>query len=87
MPIALLDGYRNRVTSKKKPTIEAMIREEEDREKVETQRKRHKRVKNVYLVNRNKFWVEVNATDLQKEVDIENMDESSHKILQHRIRK
>ena len=82
----IVDDYRYRVGEKKKKVLEARIRDEEDQENV-VPRKRSKRQKNVYLVNRNKFWAVVNEATLGEEITDDSMDEKKHQILQHRIRK
>jgi len=43
-------------------------------------------LKAVYIVNAEKYWVKVASVDLNKKLDMDNLDENSHKILQHRIR-
>ena len=82
----IVDDYRYRVGEKKKKVLEDRIRDEEDQEN-EVPRKRSKRQKNVYLVNRNKFWVAVDEDSLGEEITLDSMDKKKHQILQHRIRK
>jgi len=47
---------------------------------------RVRRLKAVYIVNTEKYWAKVDETELNKKVDVDNLDEKAHKILQHRIR-
>jgi hypothetical protein len=49
-------------------------------------RKKHKKLPNVYLVNKIKYHCEVSDVELLQEITDDNLDERAHQILQHKIR-
>ena len=57
-----------------------------DAEEMVTETSRPKRLKMVYLTNKSKFWSEADVNDLEKPLDMSNIDNKTHVILQHRIR-
>jgi hypothetical protein len=85
----ILDAYRYRVSQKKKLAIGAEIKrrvELADGEGEKDFKERQKRIKNMYLVNKLKFFSIATAEELRKDLSTERMDEDTHRILQHRVR-
>ncbi len=40
----------------------------------------------MYLLNKNKYWTEASPEELEKELDMDQPDEDTHRILQHKLR-
>lgn len=80
--------YKTSITEKRlvlKHKINLMEAEEGDQQ--EPPRKRGRRLKHVYLINKTKYWTVVTDEELKKTLDVNHLDEKGHEILQHRIRK
>lgn len=56
--------------------------QEEEKQNKEKQ----KRLKNMYLVNKLKYFSKASDAEILKQLDVNTMDQDTHRILQHRIR-
>ncbi len=49
-------------------------------------KERKKRLKNMYLVNRVKFFSRATPEELKRDLSLDRMDEDTHRIVQHKVR-
>jgi hypothetical protein len=86
LPFQILDCFRYKTNQKKKNRIVSDIQKRCAEEGEEIIKPKFKRVKNVYLLNKNKYWVELKPEEVKKDLDMDNRDEDTHRILQYKIR-
>jgi len=85
LPLRVIEKYRYRTSASSEGS--AIKRKINQTDGEAESPKQPKRFKHVYLLNKAKYWAEVSAADLRAPVDVANLDDKSHSILQHRIRK
>jgi hypothetical protein len=90
LALAVMDGYRYRHGQEIKSAVRDNIkkkREGEDYvEDTAVTKKRQKRMKEVYLVNKVKYHCEVSKEELQHDLRVDDLDETAHRIIQFKIR-
>jgi hypothetical protein len=90
LPIIILDGYRYRNSRKLKSAIDAEIKrklEAADREGENEIKEKQKRLKNMYLVNKVKFFSSATPEEIRRDLSADGTDEGdTRRILQHRVR-
>jgi hypothetical protein len=87
LPISILDGYRHRINREKKQEVMTAINKRKEVSDGEKEiKEKHKRLKNMYLVNKVKYFSKATDAELLQQLDVNTLDQDTHRILQHRIR-
>ena len=86
LALAIVEAYRYRSKREQKENVLQAIKTKSRAGEAAGQKERQKRLKNMYLVNKVKFFGKATEEELQEELDTGAMDEDKHRILQHRIR-
>jgi hypothetical protein len=87
LPISILDGYHHRINQEKKQEVMTAINKRKEVSDGEKEiKEKHKRLKNMYLVNKVKYFSKATDAELLQQLDVNTLDQDTHRILQHRIR-
>ncbi len=81
-----MDCLRYKTNQKKKNSIASDIQKRCAEEGEEIIKPKFKRVKNVYLLNKNRFWIELKPEEFKKDLDMDKRDEDTNRILQYKRR-
>ena len=86
LALSIVEAYRYRSKREQKENVLQAIKTKSRAGEAAGQKERQKRLKNMYLVNKVKFFGKATEEELQEELDTGAMDEDKHRILQHGIR-
>ena len=84
--MSVLEAYRHRVNRKNKENVLHEIKLKSGNGGEDAGRETQKRLKNMYLVNKVKFFSKATEEETQTVMEMTSIDEFKHRILQHRIR-
>jgi hypothetical protein len=87
LPDAVKDGFRYRFSLPlKEKTLAEIAKRKANGEDVEAPKKKVKRMKEVYMLIKPRYYAEVSEKDLTADVDLSEDTEEMHMILQHKVR-
>jgi hypothetical protein len=92
LPFAIKDGFRYRLSLIRKGDIEEAIKKRKaGGEDTIQMKKKAKKLKEVYLVSKTKYYAEASAEELDRELVLDGLEDNSeiqeiHRIIQYKVR-